>query len=70
MKPEQLVDIYQAFIGKYPKQFNDIKRADSLDLAFQTKFGMTLSGVALNESHQMVVVATELDASTERIIKH
>ena len=70
LKPEQLVDIYQTFIGKYPAQSNGTERAASLDLAFQTQFNVPLSDVALNESHQMVVVATELDASTERIINY
>ncbi|MGY0218366.1 hypothetical protein ACWJJH_13455 [Endozoicomonadaceae bacterium StTr2] len=64
LKPEDLVDIYQTFIQQYGQG------ADSLDLAFQDKFGIALADVELNESHQMVVVATELDASTERIINY
>lgn len=70
LKPEQLVEIYQGFIIKHSAQLNGIERPASLDLAFDEKFGLPLADVSLNESHQMVVVATELDASTERIINY
>ncbi|WP_299735472.1 hypothetical protein [uncultured Endozoicomonas sp.] len=70
LKPEQLVEIYQDFILKHPVHDNGVERLSSLDQAFQNKFGLLLSDVALNESHQMVVVATALDASTERIINY
>jgi hypothetical protein len=42
----------------------------SLDEAFEQRFGAPLSEEDLNSSHQMVVVASELDASTERIIQY
>src|SRR5690606_407827 len=40
------------------------------DLAadFQARFGTPLEADALNQSHQVVIVATELDASSERIV--
>jgi hypothetical protein len=44
--------------------------ATSLDEAFKQKFGKRLSEDELNRSHQMVVVAAELDQSTERIINY
>jgi len=57
----KLVDIYQ--------DLNE-KKSDSLENAFKQKFGSSLSDVELNASHQMLVVAAELDASTERIINY
>lgn len=40
------------------------------DLAadFQARFGTPLEAEALNQSHQIVIVAAELDASSERIV--
>lgn len=60
----QLIDIYQQFAERYPRP------QATLDEAFEAKFGISLNGVTLNESHQMVVVATQLDASSERIINY
>jgi len=48
---------------------NNLKEK-TLDDAFEKKFRIHLSSVGLNESHQMVIVAGELDASTERIITY
>lgn len=64
MDDSQLVDCYQAFASQH-------KLAESsLDKAFEQRFGIPLEDVSLNESHQMVIVASELDASTERIITY
>ncbi|MCW4149309.1 endonuclease NucS [Halomonas sp. 18H] len=60
----QLIDIYQAFAERYQRPHA------SLEDAFEGKFGITLDSVALNENHQLVVVATQLDASSERIINY
>lgn len=60
----EIVDIYLKFAETYSRPH------PSLDEAFETKFNVSLDDVAINESHQMVVVATELDASTERIINY
>ena len=60
----QLIDIYQAFAERYQRPHA------SLEDAFEVKFGITLDSVALNENHQLVVVATQLDASSERIINY
>jgi hypothetical protein len=60
----QLVDCYLDFAVRH--QLIET----SLDAAFQAKFGLALSDVSLNETHQMVIVASELDASTERIITY
>lgn len=64
MDDAQLVDCYLNFAKQHGLQ------ESSLDLAFKAKFGIALSDVNLNESHQIVIVASELDASTERIINY
>ncbi|MGS2745054.1 endonuclease NucS domain-containing protein [Halomonas sp. LS-001] len=60
----QLIDIYQQFAERYSRPHV------TLGEAFEAKFGISLDGVTLNENHQMVVVATQLDASSERIINY
>lgn len=40
----------------------------SLEDDFQQRFGAPLDEEALNQSHQIIIVAAELDASTERIV--
>jgi len=42
----------------------------SLDEAFLQRFGTELDEDTLNESHQIIIVAAELDASTERIVSY
>ncbi len=42
----------------------------SLDAAFHERFGIKLDEETLNDSHQIVLVAAELDNATERIIKY
>jgi hypothetical protein len=61
---QQMVDIYLNFSRTW------LQEDDSLDWAFERKFGIPLKDVTINESHQIVVVATELDSSTERIINY
>ena len=41
-----------------------------LDDAFQKRFGVELDEETLNQSHQIIIVASELDPSTERIINY
>lgn len=60
----QLVDIYQEFAERYDRPHA------TLGEAFEAKFNTALDSVTLNESHQLVVVATRLDASSERIITY
>ena len=64
LEDNQLVDCYVEFATRHklPDQ--------SLDAAFKAKFGQPLADVSLNDSHQIVIVASELDASTERIITY
>ena len=45
------------------------KRNLSLEDAFETKFGVELPEV-LNETHNMLIVATQIDPASERIIRY
>jgi len=56
-KIRSLANLYQA------------KKNTNLEEAFQQKFGFDLPEV-LNDSHAMLIVASEIDESTERIIKY
>lgn len=64
LSTDQVVKIYQQFAEKYGLA------ETNFDNAFKVKFGQTPSDDEVNSSHQMVVVAAELDASTERIINY
>ncbi len=57
LTPDRVAQIFQRFSG-----------GKSLDLAFQERFGIELDEETLNQSHQIIIVAAELDPSTERII--
>ena len=59
LKPEDIVEIYANFaLGR--------------DLAadFKERFSLALDEEALNASHQIVVVASEIDESTSRIVNY
>lgn len=56
---DRIAQIYQRF-----------SNGGSIDTAFQHRFGTKLDEEALNESHQIVLVAAQLDDATERIIKY
>ena len=57
LAPERIAQIYQRF-----------SNGGNLDEAFQVRFGAALDEEMLNQSHQIIIVASELDPSTERII--
>jgi len=61
---ERIVQIYK----DYAERWNVIEK--SFSEAFRAKFGVVLTDDDVNSSHQMVIVAAELDASTERIITY
>jgi hypothetical protein len=61
---ERITQIYQDFAEQYQLPVK------SFDEVFQAKFGSKPVEDEINSSHQMVVVAAELDASTERIISY
>jgi hypothetical protein len=56
---DRIVQIYSRF-----------SNGGSLGADFQQRFGVPLDEEALNNSHQIVIVAAELDASTERIVAY
>ncbi|MAY01827.1 MAG: hypothetical protein CMQ38_02470 [Gammaproteobacteria bacterium] len=64
LESNKIAEIYTDFAKK-----TGLKEP-SLDNAFVGRFGTYLSSVDLNGSLQMVIVAAELDASTERIITY
>lgn len=56
---ERILQIYQRFTG-----------GSNLDVDFQKRFGVPLDEETLNQSHQIILVASELDSSTERIVAY
>lgn len=54
---DKIAQIYQRF-----------SKGNNLDEAFKQYFGVKLEEETLNQSHQIILVAAELDDSTERII--
>ena len=59
LTPERVAQIYGPYSG-----------GGALGAAFAERFGAALDEGALNHSHQVVIVASELDAATERIIAY
>lgn len=53
---------------KIAQIYERFSNGGSLDEAFQARFGAELDEDALNDSHQIIIVAAELDDSTERIV--
>lgn len=66
LKVEDLNDIFATFQEKQNSQ----KPAMSLDEAFCGRFGLKIMPEELNASHELVIVASELDPSTERIVTY
>jgi len=50
--------------------YQRFRPGQSLSVDFQTRFGRVLDDDELNASHQLIIVATELDASSERIVQY
>ena len=66
LKDEDIASIYEEFLKKhYPTQTKT-----SLDEALHKHFGLPHMPDTLNEEHELVVVASALDPSTERIISY
>lgn len=59
LTPDRLVQIYSRF-----------SNGGSLDADFEKRFGVPLDEETLNETHQIILVASELDPSTERIVAY
>lgn len=47
-----------------------LSQEETLDASYEKKFGHALDEETLNDSHQIVVVASSLDPSTERIVNY
>src|ERR1043166_7455008 len=59
LESDKIAQIYQRF-----------SQGGKLDGAFRTRFGEELDEENLNKAHQIVIVAAQLDDSTERIINY
>jgi hypothetical protein len=57
LRPDEITAIYKRFAPGH-----------SLQDDFKQRFGVTLDEETLNENHQIVIVASSMDASTERIV--
>jgi Endonuclease NucS len=55
---------------KIAQIYGRLRPGASLQADFQQRFGNPLDEDTLNESHQIIIVAAELDPSTERIVKY
>ena len=59
LEPDQISKIYRDYSGD-----------KTLDQAFKDRFGSELDEEALNQSHQIILCAAELDPATERIVTY
>ena len=59
LEPKKIVEIYRRFSS-----------GRDLSKDFEHKFGRSLDEDELNQSHQIIIVSAELDASTERIVAY
>ncbi len=56
--------------GLYLDRFHPKKNSESLDARFKMQFDVAAMPESLNKNHELVVVASELDASTERMVTY
>lgn len=66
LRNEDIADIFSEYQKKYFPQKTEL----SIDDAFCLEFNVKEMPDELNESHQLVIVASYLDSSTERIVKY
>lgn len=66
LESQDIAGIFDAFIERYHPE----REALSLDEAFREKFGVDALPESLNEDHELIVMAGELDPSTERIVNY
>jgi len=62
---EEITDIYKEYLNKYKPNLELIQFEET----FSQKFGIN-PPETLNENHHLIIVASELDSSTERIITY
>ncbi|MBV1931140.1 MAG: DUF91 domain-containing protein [Porticoccaceae bacterium] len=67
-----VVDLTDSDVAEIYANYAECQQLAEIDLmkAFALRFGSTLSAEEINASHQMVIVATRLDNTTERIISY
>lgn len=63
-------DEIASIFDSYLKKFHKDKESLSLDQAFRDHFKVSEMPDEINETHQLVVVASQLDDSTERIVNY
>lgn len=56
--------------GEIAKIYERFAPTRSLETDFQQRFGLTLAEDMLNQSHEIVIVASALDESSERIVNY
>jgi hypothetical protein len=66
LEDDDIAGIFEDYLQKHRSG----EKNTSLDEAFCNKFGENVIPESLNESHELIVVAAELDNSTERIINY
>lgn len=66
LEDDEIATIFEAFVNKYHPNH----KATSLDEAFCERFKVEEMPESLNEAHKLVLVASELDDSSERIITY
>jgi hypothetical protein len=64
LSSSEISEIFENYKKKY------INMGDSLNDLYFKKFGVLLDDDIVNNSHQIIIVATELDSSTERIVTY
>jgi hypothetical protein len=62
-------DLLQIF-RRYIERFHPERAAESLDRAFCRRFGAKELPEDLNQAHELVVVASQFDATSERIVQY
>jgi len=66
LRDDDIASLYEA----YQKKYHPDNTSVSLDEAFCKRFNLKEMPEELNETHQMVIVASKVDESTERIVKY
>ncbi len=66
LEDEDIAGIFNAYLSKYHPDHV----GTGLDQAFSERFGVSEMPESLNSGHELVVVASELDDSTERIVTY
>jgi len=56
--------------GDIARVYSNFSGGGDLAYDFEARFGSALDDVELNETHQIVIVASSLDASSERVVQY